>query len=135
MHDSVAQGADGYAGVVGQAEVHAAASALDEDGQIGCGLCFRQGSQAFRLDVVQRNVFELVGGDEQEDAVVRAALLQLTGRVQVARADFQARCNAKFVGNAVADGLERFAAAFAVKRQKGVQGEVIARLSSEENSV
>ena len=75
VHDGVAQSADGYAGIVGQAEVHAAAPTLDENGQISRGLRFRQASKAFCFDAMQRNVFEFVGGNEQEHAVVRTAFL------------------------------------------------------------
>ena len=64
MHDGVAQGADGYAGVVGQAEVHAAATAFDENRQIGRSLRFGKGSQTFRFNIVQRDVLEFVGGDK-----------------------------------------------------------------------
>ena len=109
--------------------MHAPAAALRQGHQLASGLGLRQRPQArSRAALGQRDVLQLVGRQDEEHAHVRAALLQLAGGVQVARAHLQARHHAEGLGHAVADGLDSLATALSREGQKRVQREEVAGL-------
>ena len=113
-------------------QVHATAAALDKNREVGGGLRACEHSQAFGLNVAQRDVFQFVGGNHEEYAVVGAAFLQLARGMQVAGANLEAAYDAEFVGDAVANNFERFATPLAVERQERIEREVVARFNRRE---
>ena len=113
-------------------QVHAAAAALNKNREVGGGLRACEHSQALGLNVAQWDVFQFVGGNHEEYAVVGAAFLQLARGMQVAGANLEAAYDAELVGDTMANNLERFAAPFAVEGQERIEREVVARLNRRE---
>ena len=109
--------------------MHATAAALDKNREVGGSLRAREHAQAFGLNMAQRNIFQFVGRNHEEHAIVCAAFLQLARGMQVAGANLETAYDAKLVGDAMANNLERLAASFAVERQECIEREVVARLN------
>ena len=109
--------------------MHAAAAAIGQRHEVARRLGLRKRPQAFSL-LAKRDVLQLVGRQDEEHAAVRASLVQLPRRMQVARPHFQAGYHAALVGHAVANRLKRLASALAGERQKRIQREEIPRLDA-----
>ena len=101
----------------GKMQMHAAATAIGQRHEVARRLGLRKRPQAFGL-LAKRDVLQLVGRQDEEHAAVRASLVQLPRRMQVARPHFQAGYHAALIGHAVANRLKRLASALAGERQK-----------------
>lgn len=99
-------------------QMHAAAPALGERRQIASSLGLRQLAKAgCRSFPRQRNVLQFVSRQNEEDAHVRTALLQLARGMQVARPHLQARHAAERFGYPVANLLDGLAPPLSRKRK------------------
>ena len=130
--NGLGQRAQRDAGVVRKVQVHGATTARGKRDQIARSLRFRKAAQAVGDLVAQRDVLDLVGGQNQEDAVVRTALLQLTGGMQITRANFQAGHDTQLLGHRMTDVLKRLATPFTRVGKERVQREEVAGLDAGE---
>ena len=112
----------------------AAAAAVGKNCKVARGLSLCKFAQALCAGVFNGDILRLFCRDNQEHPFVRTALMELTGGMQVARANFQARCRTQAVGNRVADFFQRFTATFAREGEERIQAEVIAGLNAAEQS-
>ena len=111
-----------------QVNAQRAAVAVEQDLEIAAGLGGFDRAESVFL-VGNRQVARVVRSDLQKDAVVCAAFVGLSGRVQKARSEAQARCNRVFVQNRVPDFLQP-RLIFLVHFDIGEQGEIIAFFNS-----
>ena len=111
--------------------MHTATTALRKSQKITDGLRLREDTEAFRL-LGKRDILELVSRDDQEDTRVRAAFMQLAGRMQIARTDLEAGGNAVGTCDCVANFFERFATILAREGEERVERKVVAQPDTRE---
>ena len=104
-----------------------ATSTVGKNCEVARSLSLCKFAQALCAGVFDGNILRLFCRDNQEHPFIRAALMKLTGGMQIARSNFQARRCTQTVGNRVANFLQRFTTTFAREGKECIQAEVIAR--------